>query len=95
MLTKALETAARLGARIPGAYIRKIFDDWRTEEVTTPDEADEYQVMKDAYDGRNDLGSGDVIEDIRRMKEAREERRARHEAAKGGGEGGSHSAPDL
>lgn len=95
MLTKAIETAAQMGARVPAAYIRKIFEEWRFEEVTTPDEADEYQVMKDAYDGRNEFGSGDTYEDVKRMSEAREERRARHEAAKGGGEGGSHSAPGV
>lgn len=96
MLTKAIEIAAQNGARIPGAYIRRIFEEWRYECITTPDEADEYQVMADARDGRNDLGSGDTIEDYRRMDEAREERRARHEAsAKGGGEGGSHSASGI
>lgn len=95
MLTKALQIAATQGARVPCAYIRRILSDWREQDVQTPDEADEYQVMKDANEGRNDLGSGDPFEDYRRIQEARAERRERHEAAKGGGEGGSHSAPGL
>lgn len=84
MLSKALHFAAVQGARIPAAYITKIFEDWRYEEVMTPDEADEYQFMADARDGRNRYGSGDVSTDFDRMQKAREERRAKHEAAKGG-----------
>lgn len=85
MLSKALEIAATRGARTPAAYISRIFDDWRFEEVTTPDEADEYQFMADARDGRNMYGSGDAMTDSNRMKQAREERRAKHEAARGRG----------
>ena len=81
--TAALRDAR--GARTPAAYIGRIFDDWRFEEVTTPDEADEYQFMADARDGRNMYGSGDPLTDNNRMKQAREERRAKHEAARGRG----------
>ena len=95
MLSKAIGTAARMGARVPGSYVRKILSEWRDEDVLTPEEADEYQVMKDALDGRNEFGSGDTYEDVKRMSEARKERRERHEAAKGGGEGGSHSASGI
>lgn len=95
MLSKALQLAAIHGARIPTAYISKIFEEWSFEQVTTPDEADEYQFMADARDGRNWYGSGDASEDFNRMKKAREERRAKHEAAKGGGEGGSHTATGI
>ena len=95
MLSKALQIAAIHGARIPAAYIGKIFEEWRYEEVTTPDEADEYQFMADARDGRNWYGSGDVSTDFDRMRTAREERRAKHEAAKGGGESGSHTASGI
>lgn len=95
MLSKALQIAATQGARVPGAYIRRILSEWRDEDVQTPDEADEYQVMSDARDGRNEFGSGDAFEDYKRMEEARKERRERHEAAKGGGDGGSHSASGV
>lgn len=95
MLTKALQLAAIHGARIPIAYIGKIFEEWRYEEVTTPDEADEYQFMADARDGRNWYGSGDASTDFDRMRKAREERRAKHEAAKGGGDSGSYSASGI
>lgn len=95
MLLKALQIAAQHGARTPLSYIRHIFDDWRNNDVTTPDEAEEYQFMEDARTGRNEFGSGDSVEDWRRMDQARKERRALHESAKGGGEVGSYSASGV
>ena len=95
MLLKALQIAAQHGARTPLSYIRHIFDDWRNNDVTTPDEAEEYQFMEDARTGRNEFGSGDSVEDWRRMDQARNERRALHESAKGGGEVGSYSASGV
>lgn len=95
MLLKALQIAAQHGARTPLSYIRHIFDDWRNNDVTTPDEAEEYQFMEDARTGRNEFGSGDSVEDWRRMDQARKERRALHESAKGGGEFGSYSASGV
>lgn len=95
MLLKALQIAAQHGARTPLSYIRHIFDDWRSNDVTTPDEAEEYQFMEDARTGRNEFGSGDSVEDWRRMDQARKERRALHESAKGGGEFGSYSASGV
>ena len=83
MIAKAVQLAARKGARIPLSYVAKIFEDWRYEEVRTPDEADEYQFMADARDGRNMYGSGDVSTDYDRMKKAREERQKKHEEAGG------------
>ena len=85
MISKAIEIAAIRGARTPTAYIGKILADWNLEEVMTPDEADEYQFMSDACDGRNRYGSGDAATDWQRMLKAREERRAKHEAARGRG----------
>ena len=83
MIAKAVQIAARHGARIPLSYVVRIFQEWQYEQVRTPDEADEYQFMADARDGRNMYGSGDVSTDYDRMKKAREERRQKHEEAGG------------
>lgn len=95
MIAKAIELSALHGARIPISYVTRIFQTWDYEEVRTPDEADEYQFMDDAQSGRNIYGSGDVVEDYRRMKQAREERRAKHEAEREGGGYGGYSSSSV
>ena len=95
MLLKAVRKSALMGARTPLTYVLKILHDWKLEEVTTPDEADEYQFMADAQAGRNNYGSHDVFEDQRRMNEAREARRSKHEAEKENGGNGSYTASGL
>lgn len=95
MIAKAVELSALHGARIPVSYVSRIFQTWDYEEVRTPEEADEYQFMDDAQSGRNPYGSGDAVENYRRMNQAREERRAKHEAEKEGGSYGSYTASGV
>ena len=68
--------AAGQGAGSPVDYTLEILDDWRRNEVRTPEQADEYQVEYLTENGKCGLyGSGDHAEDYRRREEARERRR--------------------
>ena len=76
MVSLALQRAAGRGAGSAVNYTLEILDDWRQNEVRTPEQADEYQVEYLAENGKYGLyGSGDPAEDYRRREEARERRR--------------------
>lgn len=76
MVSLALQKAAGQGAGSPVDYTLEILDDWRRNEVRTPEQADEYQVEYLTENGKCGLyGSGDHAEDYRRREEARERRR--------------------
>lgn len=94
MIMLALHNAAVEGARNPFGYCAKILKEWKYEEVTTPDEYGEYAYLADCRDGRiQSLGqNADIYE---KMKQGREERRAKHEAKKGGCDYGGYSASGI
>lgn len=76
MVSLALRKAAGRGAGSPVDYALEILDEWRRNEVRTPEQADEYQVEYLTENGKYGLyGSGDPVEDYRRREEARERRR--------------------
>ena len=76
MVSLALQKAAGRGAGSPVDYALEVMDDWRRNEVRTPEQVDEYQVEYLTNNGKYGLyGSGDPAEDYRRREEARERRR--------------------
>lgn len=76
MVSLALQRAAGRGAGSPVDYALEVLDDWRRNEVRTPEQADEYQVEYLRENGKGGLyGSGDPAEDYRQREEARERRR--------------------
>lgn len=76
MVSLALQKAAGRGAGSPVDYALEVLDDWRRNEVRTPEQVDEYQVEYLTNNGKYGLyGSGDPAEDYRRREEARERRR--------------------
>lgn len=76
MVSLALEKAAGAGAGSPVDYCAEILDEWRREEVRTPEQADEHYVEHLEENRKGGLyGSGDPVEDHRRRQEARERRR--------------------
>ena len=76
MVSLALRKAAGRGAGSPVDYALEILNEWRVNEVRTPEQADEYQVEYLRDNGKCGLyGSGDPVEDHRRREEARERRR--------------------
>ena len=76
MVSLALQKAAGYGAGSAVDYTLEILEDWRRNEVRTPEQADEYQVEYLEQNGKCGLyGSGDPVEDYRQREAARERRR--------------------
>ena len=71
---KAMEIAAGKGPSSPSDYSMGILEEWWDNDVMTPEQYDQYKVLKDAASGKNLFGTGDREEDFRRMKEAQRER---------------------
>lgn len=84
MVALAIKTAAENHALNLVKYVTKIFDDWQFEHVTTPEEAEELTAMRFAAKGQG-LYVVDSHEDVDRMREARERRKAEHESKAGVG----------
>lgn len=95
MIISAVRRAALHGARSPIAYVKSLFRDWNSNEVTTPDEIEEHEFLSDAVEGRNNYGSGEALLDFKRLQDAKEERRKKHEASKGGVRIVGDTAPGL
>ena len=74
MICKALFVAGKNHAENPAEYAAKVLQDWIDNDVLQPCQVDEYQFLKDALSGRNNYGTGDRAEDIRRFDEARRKR---------------------
>lgn len=79
MASLAIKMAAENGARNLIKYVAQIYNDWAGEYVKTPEEAEEYKIMY-----YRDKGSSwytmDTFDNLREMHEARERRKAEHEA---------------
>ena len=76
MAAEALRRAAGSGARAPVSYALEILDEWRRNDVRTPEQADEYQCEYLEQNRKYGLrGSGDPAADYQRREEARERRR--------------------
>ncbi len=76
MVSLALQRAAGRGAASPVDYALEILDDWKLNEVRTPEQADEAAVEHMVSTGKYGLyGSGDPVVDYQERKEARERRR--------------------
>ena len=76
MVSLALQRAAGRGAASPVDYTLKILDDWKLNEVRTPEQADEASVEHMVSTGKYGLyGSGDPAIDYQERQEARERRR--------------------
>ena len=75
MVVKAIECAAKNGARNPVGLTTSILEEWRAEEVKQPHQVDEYRAQKDMLTGRSAF-SGEFDDELRRAQEAREQRRA-------------------
>ena len=72
----ALQLAAGRGAASPVDYALEIMDDWRKNDVMTPEQVEEFQVEYLKDNGKCGLyGTGDAAEDYRQREEARERRR--------------------
>jgi len=79
IIHRAIETAARHGAKTPALYIASICQDWHFEQIHNADELDRYLYLKDCLDGRiNYAASVGHEEAYRLMKEGREERYRRY-----------------
>lgn len=79
IIHRAIETAARHGAKSPALYIASICQDWHFEQIHNADELDRYLYLKDCLDGRiNYAASVGHEEAYRLMKEGREERYRRY-----------------
>lgn len=74
MLAEAIRIAAKNGARNILGYTRAILNEWKREEVTTPEEIEEYRFMYGAETGKTDYGSGDPDQ----MEKARKRRKEKH-----------------
>lgn len=82
MAELAIRRAAGHGAASPVDYALEIMDDWRRNEVRTPEQAEEYQVQYLRDKCKDGLyGSGNPEEESRRRQEARERRRRENEEA--------------
>ena len=78
----AIRRAAEHGASSPVDYALEIMDEWRRNEVRTPEQAEEYQVQYLRDKCKDGLyGSGNPEEESRRRQEARERRRRENEEA--------------
>lgn len=76
MVSLALQRAAGRGAVSPVDYALEILDDWKLNEVRTPEQADEAAVEHMVSTGKYGLyGSGDPAIDYQERQEARERRR--------------------
>ena len=77
MVAKAVEIAAREGARKPVAYVGKILEDWKDSHVMQPHQVDGYQLEEDIRRGKAPVlaGTGDTFEDWKARENARENRR--------------------
>lgn len=76
MVSLALQRAAGRGAASPVDYTLEILDDWKLNEVRTPEQADEAAVEHMVSTGKYGLyGSGDPAIDYQERQEARERRR--------------------
>lgn len=76
MVSLALQRAAGRGAASPVDYALEILDDWKLNEVRTPEQADEAAVEHMVSTGKYGLyGSGDPAIDYQKRQEARERRR--------------------
>lgn len=76
MVSLALQRAAGRGAASPVDYTLEILDDWKLNEVRTPEQADEAAVEHVVSTGKYGLyGSGDPAIDYQERQEARERRR--------------------
>ena len=76
MVSLALQRAAGRGAASPVDYALEILDDWKLNEVRTPEQADEAAVEHMVSTGKYGLyGSGDPAIDYQERQEARERRR--------------------
>ena len=84
MIMLALHNSAAEGAKNPVGYCLTILRDWYFEAVTTPEEYGEYSFMADARDGRGYAGMHRSDDIFAQMEQARKDRRAKHEAARGG-----------
>lgn len=82
MIAEAIRIAAQRGAGDPVRYALTVLQDWWDEDVMIPDQIQTYQFLSDAASGRNDFGTGDPVEDRRRLAAAHEER-IRENAEKG------------
>ena len=83
LVDRAVRVAAFRGATTPAAYVIEIFKEWGYEQVRTDEEACEYQLDRDAENGKG-FFIGDSLDIYKHMEKKREERRKKHEAAKGG-----------
>lgn len=77
MLAEAIRIASGNGAKSIVSYAKRILDDWKRNEVTTPEEAEEHKFLFDAWTGRNEYGTGDGM-DLQRMDDARKKRKEKH-----------------
>lgn len=76
MVSLALQRAAGRGAASPVDYTLEILDDWKLNEVRTPEQADEAAVEYMVSTGKCGLyGSGDPAIDYQERQKARERRR--------------------
>ena len=76
MVSLALQRAAGRGAVSQADYALEILDDWKLNEVRTPEQADEAAVEHMVSTGKYGLyGSGDPAIDYQERQEARERRR--------------------
>lgn len=77
LLDRAIEEAAHHGARDPASYAVALLNSWDYWEIRTPDELDEYQVLKDMSEGRISCGM-DSTEARREMEKGRKKRMIAH-----------------
>lgn len=85
MIMIALHNSATEGAKNPVGYCATILREWNFEEVRTPEEYGEYSFMADTRDCRGYAGMHYSEDIFVKMEQARKERHAKHEAARGGG----------
>lgn len=77
MVQNAIRIAAGAGATNIVGYTRSILDDWKRNDVETPEEAEEHKFLYDAWTGKNEYGTG-TGEDLQRMRDAQQRRKEKH-----------------